>query len=447
MKKPIPRRTVLRGLAAAVSLPMLDIMTPNVRAQASKQPTARMCHLYFPNGSANGSWDPKRVGKRGELLELNKWMEPLQPFREHMIIPRRVWTPRGNGHSAGTATWLTGSGYDARRIDAGGVSVDQLAAKLIGRQTLLPSLELSVRGEGFFSNSLSRNSISWTASNLPCPREVEPRVVFDRMFRTKASGLSDKSVLDQVLEDARQLRRKGSLADQRKIDEYLESLRSIERRIAFADKQSARAKSDPDLAKSLVRPEPGIPQDHTSYMRLMFDLIVMAFWADATRICTFMLDHGQSNRYFNFIDGVRGTWHALSHWKDASGRTEDDDGKTSWGSVSEKRDMYNMVTRWHHQQVAYFFGRLKETSDEAGRSLLDNSVILYGSNLADGHEHAAKSLPLIVAGRGGGTIKSGRMIRFPRDKSMSSLHVSMLQTVGAKVDRFGDSDEPMSELT
>ncbi|MBM79307.1 MAG: hypothetical protein CMJ78_01780 [Planctomycetaceae bacterium] len=447
MSSLISRRTLLRGVGAAVSLPMLDIMAPAIcsAANTAKQIT-RVGYLYFPNGSADGSWQPRRVDKDNQLIELNEWMNPLEPLKEHLIIPQNVWTPRGNGHKAATATWLTGSGYDDRRIDAGGISVDQLAAKQIGGQTLLPSLELSMRGEGFFSKSLARNSISWSSNNTPVPREVEPRIVFDRMFRTKTGDLSDKLVLDQVLEDARDLRRRGSIADRRKLDEYLESLRCIERRLKFADQQAVRAKGNEALAKSLIRPQPGIPDDHGEYMRLMFDLIVMAYWADATRICTFMLDHGQSNRYFNFINGVQGTWHALSHWKDASGETEDDDGKTSWSSVQEKRDMYNMVTRWHHEQVAYFLARLKAI-DEAGESLLNRSIILYGSNLADGHEHAAKNLPLIIAGGGNGTLNTGRHLPFRRAESMSNLHVSMLQAVGASVKRFGDSKEPMTELS
>ena len=444
----ISRRTMLRGIGAAVSIPLLDIMSPAIVSAANTaKPTTRIGYLYFPNGSARGSWEPKKVGANSELLQLNDWMKPLEPFKSDIVIPTKVWTPKGNGHIAGTATWLTGNGYDARRIDAGGVSADQLAAKHIGRETLLPSMELSLKGEGFFSNSLPRNTLSWASSTTPVPREIEPRVIFDRMFRTKTGDLSDKLVLDQVLEDARDLRCKGSIADRRKIDEYLESLRSIERRIEFADAQAARAKRNPALAQSLVRPQPGIPADHGEYMRLMFDLMVMAYWADATRVCTFMLDHGQSNRYFNFIDGVRGTWHALSHWKDASGKTEDDDGKTFWNNVDEKRDMYNKVTHWHHEQVAHLLGRLKSIEESHGGSLLDHSMILYGSNLADGHEHSAKNLPLILAGGGSGTVKSGRLIQFRRDETMSNLHLSMLRAVGAKIDRFGDSTGPMVELS
>ncbi|MEK6236674.1 MAG: DUF1552 domain-containing protein, partial [Planctomycetales bacterium] len=349
---------------------------------------------------------------------------------------------RGNGHRAGTATWLTGAGYDGRRIDAGGISVDQLAARRVGKETLLPSLELSLRGEGSFSKSLPRNSVSWTNASVPAPREIEPRAVFDMMFRRGSGGLSDKRVLDSVLEDARSLRGQVSLEDRRKIDEYLDSLRSIERRIEFAERQSARAANQAAL-KSLSRPPAGIPDDHQEYMRLMFDVIVAAFWSDATRVCTFMLDHGQSNRYFNFIDGVQGTWHALSHWRDASGKTEDDDGTTSWSSREVKRDQYNRVTAWHHEQVAYFLGRLKSIPEGDG-TLLDACLILYGSSLADGHEHGSRDLPLIHAGRGGGAARTGRSLPFRRPTSLSDLHLATLQALGVDAREFGGSSSPMN---
>ena len=446
--QPISRRTMLRGAGVALSLPFLDVMSSPAlcaAAPASRNPV-RLAYLYFPNGVAKGAWSPEKVADDGKLLKLNRFMAPLEEFKSDLIIPRKMWTPRGNGHSAGTATWLTGHGYDGRDINAGGASVDQLAAKLVGDKTLLPSLELQTRGEGFFSNSLPRNTISWADAATPVPRETEPRVVFDRMFRVGSGGLSDRSVLDAVLEDAKTLRGKVSVDDHRKLDEYLESVRAIERRIQFADQQAQRAAQNPALTESLIRPPAGIPSDYGEYMRLMFDMMTLAFWADATRVSTFMLDHGQSNRYFNFVDGVQGTWHALSHWKDASGNTEDDDGKTSWSSPEVKREQYNLVTQWHNEQVAHFLRRLKEIKEPDGSSLLDNSMILYGSSLADGHEHAAKNLPLLVAGCGGGAVTSGREVKFRRDTSMSNLHLSMLRTIDESVDRFADSKTPMSEL-
>ena len=337
----ISRRAMLRGGAAAISLPLLDIMESS--AEGADGPPAeaiRAAYLYFPNGVADGAWGAEEVAQDGRILRLNKWMAPLESLKSHILIPRDLWTPRGNGHGAGTATWLTGGGYDGRKIHAGGLSADQIAARAMRSETLLPSLELSLKGEGYFSNSLVRNTISWSETG-PVPRDVEPRVIFDRMFRTNQSkGDSNRSVLDSVLEDARSMRRQGSAQDQHKIDEYLESIRAIERRLAFADQQADKAAQTPGLTESLKRPSAGIPADHQSYMRAMFDLIVLAFWSDATRVSTFMLDHGQSNRYFNFVDGVQGTWHALSHWRDASGET----GRTTTGELHGRRLRQNGIS-------------------------------------------------------------------------------------------------------
>ncbi len=440
----LSRRSMLRGLGAAVSLPLLDVMLgPTVRAAVRVEPTTRLAYLYIPNGVAEGAWQPKQVDQNGKIVSLNPWMGSLQPFAKDITIFRSMWTPRGNGHSAGTATWLTGGGFNRERIDAGGTSVDQIAAAHFRDDTLLPSLELSTRGEGFFSSSLPRNTLSWVDSRTPAPRDIEPRVVFDRMFRVGKSGLSDRSVVDLVLDDAHRLQRRVGRLDQKKIDEYLESIRAVERRLKFAEEQQQRADKIAGLRSALVRPEPGIPDDHRAYVQSMMDMIVLAFWADATRVCTFMLDHGQSNRYFNFIEGVQGTWHALSHWKDASGKTEDDDGITFWSSREEKRDMYNRVTAWHTEQVGYLLNRLQQIQEPSG-SLLDNSMVVYGSSLADGHEHGEKNLPILLAGRGGGTIQSGRVIGDRRDTSMSDLHLAMLHRLGVPQQRFAESSDPLT---
>ena len=442
----ISRRTMLRGLGAAVSLPLLDVMSnPSARAAAKQTPTTRLAYLYIPNGVAEGAWQPEDVGTSGRVVKLNPWMSSLTPFQKDLTIFRNMWTPRGNGHIAGTATWLTGGSFDGEKIDSGGASVDQIAARHFRSTTLLPSLELSTRGEGIFTSSLPRNTLSWVDSVTPAPRDIEPQVVFDRMFRTGESGLGNQSVVDLVLADARRMKRRVSNHDQRKIDEYLESIRAIERRIEFAERQKLRAGQTPGLQAALRRPEPGIPEDHGQYMRTMMDMIVLAFWADATRVCTFMMDHGQSNRYFDFIDGVKGTWHALSHWKDISGKTEDDDGKTSWSSKAEKRDMYNRVTRWHTEQVAYLLKRLSEINGPDGR-LLDNSMIVYGSSLSDGHEHSEKNLPLLLAGGAAATVQPGRVIGSARNTSMSALHLAMLQRLGVPMKRLADSKSPI-ELT
>ncbi len=439
----LSRRTMLRGVGAAISLPMLEVMVqPTAQAAGTLKQTTRLAYLYLPNGVSDGAWHPEQVDDQGRIVQLNRWMSPLKPFTEDLVVFRNMWTPRGNGHGAGTATWLTGGSFDREKIDAGGPSADQIAAKHFQGQTLLPSLELSTRGEGWFSSSLPRNAISWVNSTTPASRDVEPRAVFDRMFRAGQSGLGNRSVLDLVLSDARRLKRRVSSQDQRKIDEYLASVRAIERRIEFAQKQQQRAERSPLLKQALVRPAVGIPQDHQQYVRLMMDMIVLAFWSDATRVATFMLDHGQSNRYFNFIDGVQGTWHALSHWKDISGKTEDDDGIISWSSRREKREMYNRVTQWHTQQVAYLLERLSQIQEQ-GRPLLDNSLVVYGSSLADGHEHAARNLPILLAGRGGGTVKSAQVIGSRRAISMSDLHLALLQRLGVPAKRFAESSQPL----
>jgi len=443
----ISRRTMLKGIGASMALPLLDVMVPEVAARTTtKAATAplRTAYLYFPNGVATGCWHPEKVAADVALQQLNPWMSPLEPFIQDINLFKNMYTPRGNGHRASTATWLTGGSYDGRSIDAGGTSVDQLIARSIGQQNVLPSLELSTKGEGFFSREIARNNISWIDGNKPVMREVEPRAVFDRMFRS-GDGAINRSVVDLVLDDAKRLEGRVSTSDKGKIQEYLESVRSIERRMEFAQNRSLDVLNAGELSDSLVRPEAGIPTNHDEYIKQMMDMIVLAFWADATRVSTFMLDHGQSNRYFNFIDGVKGTWHALSHYKIANGRTEDDDGITSWSSSESKRDQYSEVVRWHTEQVAYLLGRLKSIPEGDG-NLLDNSMILYGSGIADGDEHGERDIPLIMAGGGGKTIKTGRQIAFREEQSLSNLHHAILERMDVHLDRFADSDQPMTEI-
>ncbi len=284
------------------------------------------------------------MGKNDKLEELNEWMAPLEEHKADLVVTKNLWTPRGNGHGAGTATWLTGGSYNGRKNDVGGPSVDQIVARHFRADSPLPSLELSTAGEGSFAGSLPRNCLSWTARDVPAVRETIPRAVFDKLFRRAPEGFVNESVLDLVLAQSKDLKRRASAADGRKIDEYLDSVRAIEKRLEFAEVQSKRAAADRGLTDTLRRPKPGIPTNHEEYVRQMLDLMALAFWSGATRVSTFMLDHGQSNRYFNFLPGVKGTWHALSHWKDASGRTEDDDGHTKWDDARSKKDQYNEVT-------------------------------------------------------------------------------------------------------
>ena len=441
----LSRRTVLRGLGATVALPLLDAMSPAV-ARAAAKPINRLAYLYFPNGIPRGAWHPDETTADGRLVRLNEWMDPLEPFKDDILIPSNLWTPLGNGHINGPPTWLTGFDYDSKAVSAGGVSADQVAARHTAARTLLPSLELSLQGEGFFSNSLPRNAISWSAADRPLMREIEPRAVFDRMFRPPSGGATQRSVMDAVLEDARSLSRYVGRSDQHRLDEYFESIRALEKRIEFAERQSAAMRDDGALTDTLTTPTSGIPSDHQEYVRLMMDLMVAAFQSDATRVCTFMLDHGQSNRYFNFLSGIRGTWHALSHYKNASGRTQDDDGTTSWESVEQKRAMFAEVIRWHHVQVAYLLDRMQSIREPDGGTLLDNSMLVYGASLADGNEHDEHDLPIVVAGRGAGTIRPGRFIEYDEPTNLANLHLSLLKRMGVETDAFATSDGALDEL-
>ena len=373
-------------------------------------------------------------------------MSPLEPFKDDILIPSNIWTPLGNGHVNGPPHLADGTGIPVTEGQRRGVSADQIAANHLRDETLLPSLEISLKGEGYFSNSLPRNAISWSAADRPMTREIEPRAIFDRMFRPPSGGATHRSVMDAVLADAHALRAYVSTADHDRLDEYFESIRALERRIEFAERHSSEMRDDAALSDTLTTPTPGIPADHESYVRLMLDLMVAAFQSDATRVCTFMLDHGQSNRYFNFIPGVSGTWHALSHYKNASGKTEDDDGVTSWESVEQKRAMYAEVIRWNHRQVAYLLDRLKAIVEPNGGTLLDNCMLVYGASLGDGNEHDASHLPTLVAGRGGGTIRTGRFLENTAPTDLASLHLSLLHRMGVSIDSFGTADAPLQAL-
>jgi hypothetical protein len=444
MKPPTSRRAFLRGVGACLVLPSLESLGAPAVLSGVPGSATRLAYLYFPNGSASGCWEPRKMGKDDKLEELNEWMAPLEEHKADLVVTKNLWTPRGNGHGAGTATWLTGGSYNGRKNDVGGPSVDQIVARHFRADSPLPSLELSTAGEGSFAGSLPRNCLSWTARDVPAVRETIPRAVFDKLFRRTPEGFVNESVLDLVLAQSKDLKRRASAADGRKIDEYLDSVRAIEKRLEFAEAQSKRAAADRGLTDTLRRPKPGIPTNHEEYVRQMLDLMALAFWSGATRVSTFMLDHGQSNRYFNFLPGVKGTWHALSHWKDASGRTEDDDGLTKWDDARSKKDQYNEVTKWHHSQLAFFLSRLKELKDADGVSVLDRSMIVYGSSIADGHEHKEKDLPILLAGGGGGTIRTGRYLQPERSTSLSKLHLGLLRRMGVPTERFGETEEELA---
>ena len=442
----LSRRTLLRGAGAALALPWLEVMTPrSIRAAAAKPPVRLGC-LYLPNGSPPEAWSPKSTA--GKITALTSEMAALRPFMGDLQIITGLQSELRGSHPAAGATWLVRPAPEGDRISArrgvGGASMDQLVAKAIGSDTPFTSLELITKPEGSFGRSILRNNISWSSATTPLPRETEPRAIFNRLTgRGPAAGgprRDDRqSILDAIAADARSLRTRVSVADRDKLDEYFEAVRAVEKRLELSSKES-QARLDQRLAQA-TPPPAGIPEDHEAYLRLMFDMMVLAYWTDSTRVATFMLDHEQSNRYFNFLPGVKGMWHALSHWRDISGRTEDDDGKTSWTSRDVKRAQYLKVIEWHHRQVAYFFNRLKSIREGDG-TLLDHSLILYGSPFADGHEHASKQLPVMLAGHANGQLQPG-MHRSHQGKPLEGIYLSMMDKLGVRVEAFGGTDNAL----
>ncbi len=458
MSAVISRRRMLKSAGAALALPWLESFSPRLRAasQADKPPV-RAAFLFFPNGVVPSHWTPE--GK-GETFEITPMLRSLERHRSEFLLLENLWnenTIGRNGHWPKVPAWLSG-GYVERgsgaNLDTGGTSVDQVLARKLGHQTVLPSFELGVDesrtgidniGGGF--PRILGSHISWRDPHTPVPKEVIPRLAFDRLFRTSnsfpvVSGVDpdssivreslqrdDASVLDLVLRDAKSLQRRVSGADRSKIDEYLESVRSVEKRIESAMKPQERWLNKGRF--DLVRPAPGIPESHEEHVRLMLDILVLAFWTDSTRIGTFMFGNAQTGRRFDFLDGVpRKSFHGLSHHREGQ----------------ETRDQYEKIGTWHVEQFSYLLERMKNLS-EGESSLLDNSLLLFGSTLKDGNKHTEEDLPLILAGRGGGSVRPGRRLRANEGTPLCNLHLDILHRMGIPAKRFGDSTGTIPNLS
>ena len=441
----IPRRTFLKGLGTAMALPMLEAMAPGVSLAAAKPAglPRRMAFVFVPNGVNMADWTPKQVGSDFELPAI---LQPLEPVRDQLLVLSNLAhdkaRPNGDGagdHARGSATFLTGCqarktyGADIRV----GVSVDQAAAAVIGKTTRLRSLELGCdRGQqagncdSGYSCAYSFN-ISWKTESTPMPAEVNPRLVFDRLFSNgnphesaesrARRQRSQRSILDFVLEDANRMKAGLGATDRRKIEEYLTAVRELELRIEQSEKFAA---AQPNFAK----PKAGIPKDYEEHVRLMFDLLALAFQTDTTRVSSFILAHDGSNRPYPFIQVSEGH-HDLSHH----------------GNDETKKQKIAKINRFHITQLSYFLQKLKSIKEGDG-TLLDNCMVVYGSGIGDGNAHNHDKLPVLLAGKGGGTIQSGRHIRLERETPMANLFVSMLDRVGAPVPRLGDSTGPLQQL-
>ena len=438
----ISRRTFLRGTGAAIALPWLNAMRPALGAGASTQPAVpvRMGCLFFPNGAWLNNWVPKTAGKD---YELPPTLTPLAGVKDEVLVLTGLDKPQshdGDGHYAKDANFLTGlhvNKTSGRDISAGGISMDQLAAQQIGSRTPLPSLELGIDpvDSGVDSNvgytRLYACYVSWRAANTPVAKEISPRAVYDRLFGQKtASGKpvpsgadsgDDKSLLDVALEDAHDLRRRLGRDDQVKMDEYLESVRSVEKRMEFASKEDARDWR-PDVRPG-PPPDAKTPHDYQQHCELMLDLMVKAFETDQTRISTFMFANSVSNRNFRrYVDGVRGGHHQLSHHRNDPDNIE----------------QYSRITRWHVAQFARMLEKMRAVKEGEG-TLLDHSLVLFGSGMSDGNRHEPDKLPILLGGRGGGAVQTGRHLASPDGTPLCNLYVSMLDAMGVRVPRFGDS--------
>jgi hypothetical protein len=444
----LPRRTFLKGLGTAIALPVLESMMPGLARASSvvggaKSLPKRMAFVYVPNGVNMANWTPKGLGAD---FELPATLEPLKAHQKDLLVlsglahdAGRAYADGAGDHARASATFLTGC--RARKTPGAdikvGVSVDQVAAQKIGNLTRLPSLELGTDKARLAGNCDSGYScaysfnISWKGEATPMPPEVDPRLVFDRLFGNGQSGEMaearikrdryKKSVLDFALEDARKLKADLGYTDRRKLDEYLTAVRDLEQRIE-------RANNFATTLPDYNRPT-GIPRAYEDHLKLMFDLLTLAFQTDTTRISTFIMAHDGSNRQYPFI-GVRDGHHDLSHHQ----------------GDEEKLAKIAKINRFHTTQFAYFLEKLKSINEGDG-TLLDNCMIVYGSGLGDGNRHNHDNLPVLVAGKGGGTIQTGRHVRMTKETPMTNLFLSVLDRVGAPVDRIGDSTGLLPQLT
>ena len=454
----ISRRTMLKGMGAMLSLPLLEAMEPlRVAGQLrTRSFPVRLAVLYMPNGVNPHAWTPKEAGAGFELSPI---LEPLKNVKDRILVLTQLMnaaTDTGDGHYVKTAAFLTGTtitrttGSDLR---CGAVSMDQVAAQHIGNLTPLPSLELGIEPvtTGVDTNvgytRLYGAHISWNTPTTPVAKETNPQLAFNRLFRSPAEhgggAVADRSVVDLVMDDARRLQSKVGKADQAKLSEYLDAVRSVERRIEFdAKRKTAEYSVDPlvrreiDKVGARIRDFYSDPArasersgDHSEHVRLMLDLMVLAFWSDSTRISTFMYGNAVSNKNFSFLEGVKGAHHEMSHHE----------------NKAEKLQQYKLINRWHVAQTAYMLEKMQGIREGEG-TLLDNSMVLFGAGMRDGNAHDPHNLPLVLAGGGGGTIASGRHLVYPTKTPLCNLYQSMLGRLGVRVERFSDSTGELAGL-
>ena len=427
----LSRRTMLRGLGVSMALPWFESFPVWGEESRGKQHEGeaplRFGVLFGGNGFHKSHWWAKGSGKE---MELGKVLEPLTPYREKLLFIRGLYNEqalKGNIHSSQTGNLLSGAPLASGGEIRSGTSIDQLLAQRYGRGTKVPSLVLGCEkaNPSVHKNysMLYSSHISWTSPTTPTPLEVHPALAFDRLFKDTASK-SDKSVLDAVLADASDLRRNINTADQRKLDEYLNSVREVEQRIERAGQRGELQGWRPTLDKpNIPRPADGIPQDIGEHMRLMCDILVLAFQTDTTRICTLKLNNDHSSLRFSNLGVDYMIHHLLSH---------------------QESDDWLKVNQFFVQQLAYIARKL-DAIQEGERTALDNTMLMLCSSMLTG-SHNATQLPVVIVGRGGGQLETGRVLDYlgKPNRKMCSLYLSLLDKFGVKLDQFGDSKERLS---
>jgi Protein of unknown function (DUF1552) len=426
MKKHISRRTVLRGMGAAVALPFLDAMVPSftAMAQTAANPVTRFGVVFVPLGERPGYWTPKKVGADFEMTTI---LQPLEKYRQYMTVVSELCNPL-DGHAVSVAAWLSGSipfKTIAENVKAG-ITVDQMIANKIGQDTPFPSLELAtedftgwIGGCDTAYSCAYMNTISWKNATTSLPMEINPRVVFERMFGrpgTRAQRLArmqeNRSILDSVREDVDDLEKKLGTKDRTRLADYLDNLREIETRIEKAEKQATTSVTLPDAPI-------GIPEAFDDHARLMYDLMAVAYEANVTRVVSYMKSRDASQRVYPNI-GVMEPHHAMSHH----------------GNNQEKIAGLIKVNTYHMTLFANFIERLKSTPDGDG-SLLDHSLILYGSGMSESDTHSRLNLPTLLIGGASGRMKGNRHIQAAKETPIANLMVSLANKFDCNVEKVG----------
>ena len=443
-KKQTSRRHFLRGTGVALALPWLEslpIFAQDGKASAAtNKPPLRFAHLYFSNGIKPANWWAKGGGA---AMEFGPAAQPLTPIREDLVFLRGLYHQKAFTSTSphlGRMNLLSGAlvSLDPNDIRVG-TSFDQVLAQRIGNNTAVPSLVLGIEpNELRLEDGLSMlygSSVSWVSPTKPATKEIYPSRTFDQLVGDGKGRQLDRSILDAVLSEAHSLQPKVSTNDRKKLDEYLESIRDIEKRIDHAAKQETLEGWRPTLKQSnLPRPGDEIPQNVPEHMKLMLDLVVLAFQMDKTRIVTLMLNNDLSQMNFKFLEGVRGALHLdLTHN----------------GKAPQLEAMYLKTNQFHVQQFTYLVQRLKAI-DEGGTSLLDNSLLMFASSLFDGDAHGADQLPIVLAGKAGGALQTGRAMDYldkgNDNRRACSLYLSLMEMMGVRLDRFGDADKRLAGL-